>query len=150
MTGLVRVPQLGYRVVALQIILGSSLNNVVPHRGLFANRPVDPDHDGAVLGHDGEVLTQPGKGVDRIAAGETLQVSHVSRREKSMIDSIGGGEDGGNSPKPTIVSVPSAPPLISRDGGSLDDPVDVLERVAIGETVVLLGVDHRKAGGCES
>lgn len=45
----------------LQIILGSSLNNVVPHRCLLANRSINPDHDRTVLGHHSKVLTQPGE-----------------------------------------------------------------------------------------
>lgn len=68
--------KLGVGIV--QIILGSSLNNVVPHHGLFTNGSVDSDHDGAVPGHDAEVFTKPGKGVYRIAAGGALQVSYVS------------------------------------------------------------------------
>lgn len=68
----------------VQIILGSSLNNVVPHHGLFADGSVNPDHDSAVPGHDGKVLTKPGKRVYRIAAGGALQVSYVSDRGESQ------------------------------------------------------------------
>lgn len=40
----------------LQIILGCSLNNVVPDRCLFANWSINSDHDRTVVGHYSKVL----------------------------------------------------------------------------------------------
>lgn len=44
----------------VQVVLGSSLNNVIPNKALFANRTVNSNHSRAVASHFRKILTKLG------------------------------------------------------------------------------------------
>lgn len=71
-------PFRGMEFGIVQVVLSSSLNNVIPDKTLFANRTVNSNHSRTVASHFRKILTKLGQGVNYIAAGIAFQVPHVS------------------------------------------------------------------------